>query len=78
METQIFLESQKINLMDVVALLKPLEGLRLGQVGVVVEVLDSLNYLYEIEFCNKNGETIRMLAVEKKHLLKLVYEAEAA
>ncbi len=46
-----------IELLDVVALVTdmPSRGLRRGQVGTVVELLES--GVFEVEFCNDNGRT---------------------
>lgn len=50
-------------LLDVVALLRdiPEKKLMNGQVGTIVEHLDDT--LFEVEFINKNGETITSLPV---------------
>lgn len=63
-----------LNLYDVVALMIPLQNLRQGQVGTVVEILDEKNQVFEIEFTDNEGKTITSSAVERKYLLKLEYE----
>lgn len=72
------MKTREIRLLDVVALLKDAsnEGIVLGQVGTVVELLAP--NVYEIEFANQNGETIAMLTVEEKDLLLLHFEPVAA
>lgn len=66
---------EKIHLLDVVALLKdiPVEKLRKGQVGTVVEVFDNDNF--EVEFADKQGQTITTLSLNNSELLKLFHEA---
>lgn len=66
---------EKIHLLDVVALLKdiPEEKLRKGQVGTIVEVFDADNF--EVEFADKQGQTITTLSLNSSELLKLLHEA---
>ncbi len=66
---------EKIHLLDVVALLKdiPEEKLRKGQVGTIVEVFDDDNF--EVEFADKQGQTITTLSLHSFELLKLLHEA---
>jgi len=52
------------------------EGVVIGQVGTVVELLAP--NVFEIEFANQSGETIAMLAVEEKDLLLLHFEPVSA
>ena len=70
--------TQKINLLDLVALTQamPSKGLRQGQVGTVVEVL--ADGVYEVEFCDRQGRTLAMLPVKAAMLLLLQYELAAA
>jgi Domain of unknown function (DUF4926) len=65
-------------LLDVVALLDelPEKSLASGQVGTVVEVLDSVNLL--IEFSDDEGRPYAITPVEQSKLLVLHYEPEAA
>jgi hypothetical protein len=67
-----------LKLLDVVALLKamPKEKLVKGQVGTIVEVLDE--GVYEVEFADKQGRTIKTLALSAKDLMQLHFEIEAA
>ena len=71
------MNTRDIKILDVVALLKDLssEGLVLGQVGTVVEILAP--HVYEVEFANKRGETIVMMTLEEKDLLLLHFEPTA-
>lgn len=71
------MKTREIKLLDVVAMLKDAssEGVALGQVGTVVELLAP--NVYEVEFANQNGETIAMLAVGEKDLLLLHFEPVA-
>ncbi|MBI5219219.1 MAG: DUF4926 domain-containing protein [Bacteroidia bacterium] len=66
------------NLLDAVALLKdiPEKKLLKGQVGTIVEILDT--NVFEIEFSDKKGQTLVSIAIEKNDLLLLKYELTAA
>ena len=68
----------KYEILDVVALLKdiPEKNLKKGQVGTIVEILDK--NVYEIEFCNKNGETIASISIKEENILLLRYDLVAA
>ena len=72
------MKTREIKLLDVVAMLKDAsgEGVVLGQVGTVVELLAP--NIYEVEFANQEGETIAMLTVEEQDLLLLHFEPVAA
>ncbi len=65
-------------LLDIVALLKNLPDYKLviGQVGTIVEILDTKTYL--VEFCNHKGETIAMASVKSDEMLLLHYDLIAA
>lgn len=52
------------------------EGLRLGQVGTIVETL--ADDRYEVEFCDRQGRTLALLPVHREYLLALQYEMEFA
>jgi hypothetical protein len=67
---------KKFKILDVAALLEdiPDKNLVKGQVGTIVEELPDNNF--EVEFINKNGETIAMAAVNAGNLLLLHYELE--
>lgn len=64
-------------LLDVIALTEdiPDEGLKVGQVGTVVEVLDEETY--EVEFVDKEGMTYAQCPVSEENLMRLQYEPAA-
>jgi Domain of unknown function (DUF4926) len=66
--------SQKIQLLDVVALDQdlPERGLKRGQVGTVVEMLAP--GVYEIEFSDNEGRTYAELALRADQIIVLHYE----
>ncbi|MCY7361561.1 MAG: DUF4926 domain-containing protein [Ignavibacteria bacterium] len=68
----------KFKILDAVALLTdiPERSLIKGQVGTIVEYLDK--GIFEIEFSNKNGETLQTIPLEEKNILLLHYENEIA
>ena len=65
------------HLLDVVALLSdlPAHGLRRGQVGTVVELLDSA---FEVEFSDDEGKTYAELALAPDQLLVLHHRPQWA
>jgi hypothetical protein len=65
-------------LLDVVALLDelPEKSLASGQVGTVVEIIDTANML--VEFSDEAGRPYAITPVEQSKLLVLHYEPEAA
>jgi hypothetical protein len=67
-----------LKLLDVVALLKNIPDKKLlkGQVGTIVEFLKQ-DY-FEVEFCNKKGETLYTIPLHTHDLLLLRYELQAA
>jgi hypothetical protein len=67
-----------IQLLDVVALLENIEKQRVGvgQVGTVVEILDET--VFEVEFCDNNGQTYAVLALGTDQLIPLRYSPQAA
>jgi hypothetical protein len=74
--------SEKIELLDVVALLEdvPSEGLRRGEVGTMVEVFadkpDSESSLL-IEFSDRAGEAYAFASLRPNQLVKLRYRDRA-
>jgi hypothetical protein len=60
-----------INLLDTVALAEdlPARGLKRGEVGTVVEVLQP--DVFEVEFCDDDGETYQSLALRSEQLIVL-------
>jgi hypothetical protein len=67
-----------IQVLDVVALTADLpdNGLRLGQVGTVVETLSS--GVFEVEFSDDQGRTYAQLALKESQLLVLHYQPQQA
>lgn len=67
-----------VQLFDVVALLENIENQRvgIGQVGTVVEILDK--NVFEVEFCDNNGQTYALLALRSAQLMPLRYSPQAA
>lgn len=65
---------ENIELLDVVVLTKPvLElGLRKGELGTVVELLDQDVFL--VEFADTNGATYAMQSLAASELMKVYYE----
>ncbi len=71
--------TKSIQLLDVVALTEdiPDRSLRRGQVGTVVELLG--DDVFEVEFCDKDGQTYALAPLRAAQLLPLLYEpAEVA
>ena len=68
--------NNSFKILDVVALLKDIPDKKLikGQVGTIVETLENGNY--EVEFCNKHGETLSIIPLDEKSMLLLHYENE--
>ena len=62
-------------LLDVIALLEdlPQRGLRRGQVGTVVEVLEP--GVYEVEFSDHAGKMYAMAALRAEQIMVLRYES---
>ena len=67
-----------IQMLDVVALLRdrPDLGLLAGQVGTVVETLDSA--IFEVEFSDEQGHTYANVALKEAELIVLRYNPVAA
>ncbi len=63
-------------ILDVVALLNdvPEKKLSMGQVGTIVEQLD--DNIFEVEFSNKNGETLTIESCKGSDLMLLHFEFE--
>jgi hypothetical protein len=70
--------AQQVNLHDVVALLVDLpdRGLRRGQVGTVVEMLD--RGVYEVEFSDDEGRAYAELGLASEQFMVLHYHSAAA
>lgn len=67
-----------VKLLDIVALLddKPAEGLGVGQVGTIVDVLAP--GVFEVEFLDSNGKTLALTELKRAELLVLKHEAAVA
>ena len=68
---------RRIKLLDTVALLEDLPGRKLkrGEVGTVVELLAP--DVYEVEFCDEEGQTYVELALRGNQLVTLHNQGEA-
>ena len=68
---------RKIKELDTVALLEdlPERKLKRGEVGTVVEVLAP--DVYEVEFCDDEGQTYAELALRSEQLIALHNQGEA-
>jgi hypothetical protein len=70
---------EQFQLLDIVALLEPIEkhNLQKGQVGTIVEILEE-NRIFLVEFSNKQGETMTLVPLAEHQLLLLHLNAEMA
>lgn len=68
---------RKMKLLDTVALLKdlPERKLKRGEVGTIVEMLAP--EVYEVEFCDDEGQTYAELALRSDQLMALHNQGEA-
>jgi len=68
---------RKLKLLDTVALLDdlPERKLKRGEVGTIVEVLAS--EVYEVEFCDEEGQSYAELALRSDQLIVLHNQGEA-
>jgi hypothetical protein len=68
---------RKLKVLDVVAVIKDIPEKKLvkGQVGTIVDQLDE--NVFEVEFCNKSGETISTQTLRDSDLFLLHFELEA-
>jgi len=71
------MKTKPIKLLDTVALLEdlPARKLRAGEVGTVVEVLDP--GVYEVEFCDDDGQTYAQFALRADQLMPLHNQGHA-
>ena len=69
--------AEKIELLDTVALLEDLPERRLkrGEVGTVVEILAP--EVYEVEFCDEEGQTYAKFALRANQIIVLHNQGEA-
>ncbi len=67
---------KEINLLDTVALLEdlPQRNLNRGEVGTIVELLAP--DVYEVEFCDDEGQTYAELALRNEQLIVLHNQGE--
>lgn len=67
---------KEINLLDTVALLEdlPQRNLNRGEVGTIVELLAP--DVYEVEFCDDEGQTYAELALRRDQLIVLHNQGE--
>jgi len=65
------MKTKAIKLLDTVALLEniPARKLRAGEVGTVVELLD--DGVYEVEFCDDEGQTYAQFALRADQIMPL-------
>lgn len=70
------MKKKQISLLDTVALLEdlPQRGLQRGEVGTVVEILAP--EVYEVEFCDDDGQTYAELALRSEQLVVLHNQGE--
>ena len=71
------MKTPKIKLLDTIALLQdiPTRKLKRGEVGTVVEILAP--DVYEVEFCDDDGETYAELALRGTQIMPLHNQGEA-
>ena len=71
------MKTKPIKLLDTVALLEdlPARKLRAGEVGTVVEVLDP--GVYEVEFCDDDGQTYAQFALRADQVMALHNQGHA-
>ncbi len=71
------MKTKPIKLLDTVALMDdlPTRRLRAGEVGTVVEVLD--HGVYEVEFCDEEGQTYAQFALRADQLMPLHNQGRA-
>jgi hypothetical protein len=76
-EEEKIMAKRKIKLLSTVALNKDLRGRKLkrGEVGTVVEVLAP--DVYEVEFCDEDGQTYAELALRGDQLIPLHNQGES-
>ena len=71
------MQKRKIKLLDTVALVKdiPSQKLKRGEVGTVVEILAS--EVFEVEFCDEDGQTYAELALRADQIIPLHNRGDA-
>ena len=73
---EMIMRKRKLKLLDTVALLQdiPSRKLKRGEVGTVVEILAA--DVYEVEFCDDEGQTYAELALRANQLILLHNQGE--
>jgi hypothetical protein len=76
-EEETIMNRKEIELLDTVALVEdlPARSLHRGEVGTVVEILDQ--DVYEVEFCDNDGQTYAELALAGASLIVLHNQGKA-
>jgi hypothetical protein len=76
-EEAVMSQRRRIKLLDTVALVEdlPERKLKRGEVGTVVEILAP--QVYEVEFCDDDGQTYAELALRSDQLVPLHNKGEA-
>jgi hypothetical protein len=76
-EEKTIMPKRKIKLLDTVALVQdiPSRKLKRGEVGTVVEILAP--DVYEVEFCDDEGQTYAELALRGNQLIPLHNQGDA-
>lgn len=71
------MKTRKVKLLDTVALLQhiPSRKLKRGEVGTVVEILAPA--VYEVEFCDDEGQTYAELALRRVQIIPLHNRGDA-
>jgi len=71
------MRKRKIKLLDTVALVQdiPSRKLKRGEVGTIVEILAP--EVYEVEFCDDEGQTYAELALRSSQLIPLHNQGDA-
>ncbi len=71
------MQKRKIKLLDTVALVKdiPSRKLKRGEVGTIVEILAP--EVFEVEFCDEDGQTYAELALRADQIIPLHNRGDA-
>ena len=71
------MQKRKIKLLDTIALVKdiPSRKLKRGEVGTVVEILAP--EVFEVEFCDEDGQTYAELALRADQIIPLHNRGDA-
>lgn len=71
---------QNFQVLDLVALNKTMlqENLKAGTIGTIVDIWNKEKQVFEIEFCDQYGETVKICAIESHFLINISMEKEVA